>query len=56
MSWLTKKIFKVNEILVLSNFRIADQKVIKRICNDKSTHPYVPGLFLKYSSKEPTPK
>ena len=57
MSWLTKKIFKVNEILVLSNFRIADQKVIKRICNDKSTHPYVPGfLFLKYSSKRANTK
>jgi len=51
MSWLTKKIFKVNEVLVLSNFRIADRKVINRICNDKSTHPYIPGLFLKYSSK-----
>tara|TARA_B100001029_G_C15048711_1_gene449072 strand:+ start:419 stop:1357 length:939 start_codon:yes stop_codon:yes gene_type:complete len=51
IGWLNRKIFNVKENLVLSNFRIANKDLIKRICNDNSFNPYIPGLFLKYSSK-----
>jgi len=51
IGWLNRKIFKVNEALVLSNFRIIRRDVIDRVCMDSSFSPYIPGLVLKYSTK-----
>lgn len=48
---LNRKIFNVQDDLVLSNFRIVRCEVVDRVCRDNSFAPYVPGLLLKYSSR-----
>lgn len=51
VGWLNRKVFDVNEDLVLTNFRIIRRDVVDRICQDRSFAPYIPGLVLKYSSQ-----
>lgn len=51
VGWLNRKVFKVNDELILTNFRIIHRDVVSRICRDKSFAPYIPGLVLKYSSR-----
>jgi len=50
VGWLNHKVFEVDDDLVLSNFRIIRRDVVVRICEDKSSAPYIPGLVLKYSA------
>lgn len=50
VGWLNRKVFEVNDNLILTNFRIIHRDVINRICRDTSYAPYIPGLVLKYSS------
>ena len=50
VGWLNRKVFDVNDHLVLTNFRIIHRSVVDRICRDRSFVPYIPGLVLKYSS------
>ena len=51
VSWLNRKVFTVEDDLVLSNFRIIRRDVVDRVCQDKSFTPYIPGLVLQYSSR-----
>jgi polyisoprenyl-phosphate glycosyltransferase len=51
VGWLNRKVFEVNDSLVLTNFRIIRRDVVDRICRDKSFAPYIPGLALQYSSR-----
>jgi glycosyltransferase involved in cell wall biosynthesis len=51
VGWLNRKVFEVNDHLILTNFRIIRRDVVDRICSDKSFEAYIPGLVLKYSSK-----
>ena len=51
VSWLNRKVFKVEDNLILSNFRIIRRDVVDRVCQDKSFTPYIPGLVLQYSSR-----
>jgi len=48
---LNRKIFEVEEDLVLTNFQLIRRDVIDRICHDRSYSPYIPGLVLRYSSQ-----
>jgi glycosyltransferase involved in cell wall biosynthesis len=50
VGWLNRKVFDIDDKLVLSNFRIIKRNVIDRVCRDNSYTPYIPGLLLKYSS------
>lgn len=52
VGWLNRKVFDVKDDLVLSNFRIIRRDVIDRVCKDRSFAPYIPGLVLKYSSRQ----
>ncbi len=51
VGWLNRKVFEVNDNLILSNFRIIRRDVIDRVCRDTSVSPYVPGLLLKFSHR-----
>lgn len=48
---INRKVFDVQDGLVLSNFRIIRRDVIDRVCQDNSYSPYIPGLVLKFSSE-----
>ena len=52
VGWLNRKVFNVKDNLVLSNFRIIRRDVVDRVCKDRSFAPYIPGLVLKYSSRQ----
>lgn len=51
VGWLNRKVFEVEDDLVLSNFRIIRRDVVDRVCQDRSFAPYIPGLVLKYSAR-----
>lgn len=51
VGWLNRKIFDVKEELTLTNFRIIRRDVVDRVCRDRSSSPYIPGLVLKYSAR-----
>lgn len=51
VGWLNRKVFEINDNLVLTNFRMIRRDVVDRVCLDKSFAPYIPGLVLKYSSQ-----
>lgn len=51
IGWLNRRVFNVNDGLILSNFRIIRRDVINRVCEDSSFSPYIPGLVLKHSVK-----
>jgi glycosyltransferase involved in cell wall biosynthesis len=51
VSQINRKVFDVQDGLVLSNFRIIRRDVIDRVCQDSSYAPYIPGLVLKFSSE-----
>lgn len=50
VSYLNSMVFNKPKELELSSFRIAHKDVIKRVLSHRTTHPYVPGLLLMYSS------
>ena len=52
VGWLNRKVFDIDDKLVLSNFRIIHRSVIERVCQDESFNPYIPGLLLKYSATQ----
>ncbi len=47
---LIKKVFYGDDDLVLTNFRLIRKDVIDRVCEYKSTLPYIPGLLVMFSS------
>lgn len=51
VGWLNRKIFDVKEDVTLTNFRIIRRDVVDRVCRDRSSSPYIPGLVLKYSAR-----
>nr|WP_321258811.1 glycosyltransferase family 2 protein [uncultured Pseudodesulfovibrio sp.] len=46
---IIRKVFRVKDNLILSNFRIIRRDVVDRVCEDTSVTPYIPGLVLLYS-------
>lgn len=50
VGWLNRKVFEVEDDLVLSNFRMIRRDVVDRVCKESSVSPYIPGLVLKHSS------
>lgn len=50
VGWLNRIVFDVKGQLVLSNFRIVHRSVVDRICSQRHSTPYIPGLILKYAS------
>ncbi|KKK47480.1 hypothetical protein LCGC14_3154760, partial [marine sediment metagenome] len=50
VGWINRKVFDVEDSLVLTNFRIIRRDVVDRVCRDHSAAPYIPGLVLKFSS------
>ncbi|HEY1991975.1 MAG TPA: glycosyltransferase family 2 protein [Gammaproteobacteria bacterium] len=50
VNWLNGRIFDKPEGLVLSNFRLLHQDVVRRICEYQSPFPYIPGLALMFSA------
>jgi glycosyltransferase involved in cell wall biosynthesis len=51
VGYINRKVFEVQDGLVLSNFRIVRRDVVDRVCKDRSFAPYIPGLLLKYSAR-----
>lgn len=49
--FINRKIFNVPKDLAMSNFRIIRKDVVNRICNYKTTYPYIPGLVIMFSSQ-----
>ena len=47
---MNRKIFNKPKDFVLSNFRLIRRDVVNRICNYKTSYPYVPGLCLMFSN------
>lgn len=50
VGWMNRKVFAVEDNLILTNFRIIRRDVVDRVCRDRSSSPYIPGLILKYSA------
>lgn len=50
VGWLNRKVFAVNQELTLTNFRIIRRDVVDRVCRDRSSSPYIPGLVLQHSA------
>lgn len=48
---INRKIFYAPKDLVLSNFRIIRKDVVERVCEYKTSYPYIPGLVLMFSSQ-----
>ena len=46
---VNRKIFQTPEGIVLTNFRIMRRHVVDKVCNYKTSYPYVPGLVLWFS-------
>ena len=46
---VNRKIFQTPEGIVLTNFRIMRRHVVDRVCDYKTSYPYVPGLVLWFS-------
>lgn len=47
---VNQRIFGSPKDLILTNFRIIRRDVIDRICNYRTSYPYVPGLALMFSN------
>lgn len=47
---INQRIFGSPKDLVLTNFRIIRRDVVDRICNYRTSYPYVPGLALMFSN------
>lgn len=48
---INRQIFHQPHDLVVTNFRVLRQDVIKRICNYRTNYPYITGLALMFSSR-----
>ncbi len=46
---VNRRIFHQPKDLVVSNFRIMNRDVVKRICSYKTRYPYITGLALMFS-------
>lgn len=50
IDWLNHRIFDKPRDIVLTNFRIMNQSVVRHVIKFKGPYPYIPGLLL-YSAK-----
>ncbi len=48
---INRRIFYSPKDLVLTNFRIIHRDVVERVCQYKTSYPYIPGLVLMFSTK-----
>lgn len=46
---INRKIFQMPDGIVLTNFRIIRRHVVEKVCNYKTSYPYIPGLVLLFS-------
>ena len=46
---MNKNIFLVPDGIILSNFRLIHRHVIERICDYKTSYPYIPGLTIMFA-------
>jgi hypothetical protein len=46
---INREIFTVPDGITLSNFRMIARATIDRVCNYRSSYPYVPGLVVMFS-------
>ncbi|MHC8440580.1 MAG: glycosyltransferase family 2 protein [Candidatus Eutrophobiaceae bacterium] len=51
IGFVNKVAFNVKSGFFSGNFRVIHKDVVERICREKWTFPYIPGLVLKHSSR-----